>query len=291
MYYYVFIDPEIVPDAVAEGGPALDSLIGILRGFRRGCIMTETDSWEIGMTLGEHVKDIPDDFHNERKLLNELVIHHFLKGGGPWVVLDTDGDDRPFIEVAIERGTEADLDLLLTPVAPTPSAEDSWESCSYSNFNGTTFSASRDRTSNGYSFREGAIEHEGLFDQCFAKMLRYAEKIVITDYALGEHYNNTQPENMKRWVRSIETVLDSPGSAKVVIRTMRSAHSRSIETDVEFLKNEVDLELELEFLADKVHRRFLVADSHCLNTDRGVDICYDDGTCREFGINYDDSPA
>ena len=290
MYFYIFIDPEIIPDAVVKGESALDSLIGILRGFRRGCIMTETDAWEIGATLGEYVGEIPDDFHHERKLISELIIQYFLKGGGPWVVLETDGDGRPFIDVAVAQGTETELDLLLTPSASCPTADDTWESCSHSNFNGTEFSASRDRIANGHSFREGEIDHESLFDQCFGKMLQHAEKIVITDYALGEHYNNTQPENMKRWVRSIERILCNPGSATLIIQTLKSAHSRSIENDVEFLRNEVDLTLKLEFIEKKIHRRFLAADSHCLNTDRGVDLCYHDGSCREFGIVYDDLP-
>lgn len=288
MYFYVFIDPEIVPDAVSGGEGALDALIGILRGFRRGCLMTQTDTWEIESSLAEKITNVPDEFHFERKLIGELVMKLFM--GGPWVVLETNGEDRPLIDVAVEQANAEKLDLLLTPSGVAPGKGDGWEACSYYSFNRTQFSAARDRLTNGRSFKEGDLSHDEILEQCFSKMIFHAKKITITDYSLGEHYNNTQPVNLKRWVRSIGAMVRDQNSTSLVIRTMRSAHSRSIETDIAFLRNEVDMQLVLEFTDQRIHRRFFSADAHCLNTDRGVDLCRNDGSCREFGIVYVEMP-
>lgn len=284
MFFYVFIDPEIIPDATTHGEMGLGRLIDILREFNRGCLMAQTDTWEIESTLVNNIKDIPNEYHNERKLLGELVIQ--LYQHGPWAMLESGDATASFIQIAVAQGTKEYLDLVFTPAEISPADGDTWEACSLKNHHQSAFVIKRGCIGSGPSFRDGQISHEDLLEQCFGKLVYHSERIIITDYALGKYYNNTQPENLKRWIRWIDRRVRVPGSTTLTIRTQQPQYPRSLESDIEFLRNEVDLKLKLEYISNPPHRRTLSVESRWLSIDRGIDLARHDGMCRELGVTY-----
>jgi len=292
MFFYVFIDPDIISEAASHGEMGLGRLVEFLHGLDRDCIVAETDFWRVGDEIKEKVKAI--ELQHERKEVEELIVHLWKQG--PFVVVEGDDGETALLEIAIEHGNRDGLDLILTPKEGAARVGAHWEASSLAKLHATSFSRHRDNLKGGKPFNAGDISIQLLFETCFRKMLYHAARITIVDYALGEYLGGPQYENLPKWIRWIDQNLRSPKDVKLVIRTVGEegkAELRSLRNLVRDLSNEVDFTIILETKPDKKqlpHNRYLIADSKCLDIDRGIDICDGRGNCRKVAINYAGRP-
>lgn len=288
MFFYVFIDPDVVSEAASHGEMGLGRLVEFLHGLDRDCILAETDYWRVGEEIKEKVKAIR--LHHERKEIEELIIHLWKQA--PFVMIEGDDGETALIDLATEHGDREELDLILTSRGDVTRENSSWEASSLARLHTTAFAQSRDNLKGGKSFTAGEVSVAKLFDVCFKKMLRHANRVIIFDYALGEYLGGSQYANFPKWIRWMGSDLRLPKDTKVVIQTVGvdgTPNFRSLRRLVDDLSNEVDFTIILETKSDKTqlpHNRYLVADSKCLDIDRGIDICDEENKCRKVAINY-----
>lgn len=288
MFFYVFIDPDVVSEAAAHGEMGLGRLVEFLHGLDRDCIVAETDCWRVGEEIKEKVKAIR--LQHERKEIEELIIHLWKQG--PLMVIEGDDGETALFEIATKHGDREGLDLILTSKEEAARKDACWEASSLAKLHTTSFSQNRDNLMGGKSFTECEVPVLKLFDICFKKMVFHASRIIIIDYALGAYLGGTQYKNLPKWVHWINRNLRSPKETKLVIQTVGvadTANFRSLRNLVDDLSNEVEFTITLETKPDKKllpHNRYLVADSKCLDIDRGIDICDEEDQCRKVAINY-----
>lgn len=60
MIFCVFLDPESVRQAAAQGELGADHLIGVLRALLENCLLAETTDWQVGTELKDAVKAIEE---------------------------------------------------------------------------------------------------------------------------------------------------------------------------------------------------------------------------------------
>ena len=292
MFFYVFIDPDIVTEATAENEMGLGRLVEVLRGMDRDCLMVETDYWRVGEELKEKIKEIP--FQWEKKQVLELIIHLWARG--PLVVMDGDDGEVALIDFALACAAAAGIDLILTPRTDCTATDDCFEASTLANLHRTHFANKRQSIGSGISVREGDMTVDELFEMCFPKLVFHATSIRIIDYALGTYLGETQYQNLPKWVVWLDSHLKNRDDAKLTIMTVAEEGTSNyycLQEQVKDLNSQVDLEVKLECEDHRSalpHRRYLKVDHIWLDIDSGVDICDLENRCRRVSINYSKRP-
>ncbi len=288
MFYYVFLDPATIDDAVAAGEMGLGRLVELLQGFRRDVILAETDSWRLETEIGERVRAIPDMHQHERKLIGDLLT--WMKRNSPLMLVDGDEDSELALAgFARAKAGESELDLILSP-GDSELFEGRVIKASLAKVHDTEFSRRRMQFSNGLTFAQGTKNFEQVATECFRKLVRHAENIRVFDYALGKYYNNDQPVNLKRLVRFLRD--HAAKLQRLELITLPDGRV-SLDRDLRDLRHEVDFEIIVDYRAkesDLPHPRYLGADSRYLDIDRGIDLCDAHDRCRLTQIKYAAAP-
>tara|TARA_R110002096_G_scaffold288244_1_gene481939 strand:+ start:9694 stop:10569 length:876 start_codon:yes stop_codon:yes gene_type:complete len=285
MYFYVFIDPEIISEATEHGQMGLGRFVEVLKGFRTDCLMAETDLWRVGEEIKGKIKAIA--LPAERKEILELIIHLWKQG--PFVEMKGDGGEEELVKFAVEVGDQFGIDLIFTPSINLPDSGVSWEASTLTNLHSTRFSQTRGNIGKSVRVKKGELSFESICEKHFGKMVAHARKITIVDYALGEYLGGSQYQNVAKWVRWLEFKLECPKQVELVFKTVNNSRTiKSLSNLIRDLNQQVELNLVLNTAAkgDLPHRRFLIVEGKCLDIDLGVDICDEDDKCRSVEIAY-----
>lgn len=289
MFHYVFLDPATIDEAVAAGEMGLGRLIELLESFRKDVILAETDSWRFTDEVGERVRAIPDTYQNERKQIQDILI--WMNRNSPMLLLEGDDGSKALLEFAQEKASDTDLDMILSP-GDAETSEETWVKVCLTKAHTTELSERRARLiKDGLQFAKGSKNYNEIASECFSKLVMHAEYIRVYDYALGEYYNNDQPENLKRLVRFLRD--NTQCLVELEINTL-SKSKASLDRNVRDLGNEVDFKINIQYKdrkEDLPHPRYLGADQRYLDIDRGIDMCDSHDKCRMTQIKYAANPA
>jgi len=287
MFYYIFLDPVIIDEAEKAGSMGLGRLIDFLRDLKTDCLLAETDLYRVAPQIKERIQAIKSQ--HDRKIIGDILIS-WLQDMRPALYLNGDCEDFSLKEFAQNCDVDYDLDLILTDSDHKKSHENSWEMSNLEQIHLTTFAQTRSNTlRKGKRYGAGEKNHHHIYSECFSKMVRYAEDLIIIDYALGKFWGNDQPINLKRFIRFFRD--EAKLLTKLTILTSGN-QSRHLQNEINNLNNEVnfDIELTIKNEDELPHTRYLIADKLCLDIDRGVDICDHDGNSRNIIIKHTAKP-
>jgi len=157
--------------------------------------------------------------------------------------------------------------------------------------------------SEGVSKGRNDCQIDKLLTDSFRTLLSWSDQVHIIDYSLGVNWrdrdgirNSNYTDAIPHWCSFFRSLRRE---IQVVIRTLvpRGFESgedviKELIADItdEFMKNLGGSEIRVKVeISDKVHSRFLHACGFFIDIDRGIDICYKNGSVRRtsFGFKRD----
>jgi len=281
MVFYVYMRPEVVAEAQAGGPYAIQSLIGILRGFLQNCCIAEFDDYRDSLKTA--VNALPEDFNRTelKSVLGKLAkLHRFI------YCLEADYmSGNSDAEQALEQSEDCLLDLLLLDAdLQDRNAPENAEICCLSNYQVTEFERARSKIgSDGSTYAPGQCDENDFLDEVFLKAISNAAgDIEICDCILGERFGDNFEYTMKMFLRWLETILKDPDACSLVIHcgTPKKATPEHIKTQLAAFRGGriANMAIEIQYYGDQdgkskmPHERFILTDQFALHIERGMDF-------------------
>lgn len=300
MFFYVFLEPKVFEEALADGEDAMQNIAAILKGFLQNCFFAVFEDGRWGLSIKEKLKDWPET--SPRSHIKKILAHlkkqkRFLDCLKPdYVGLKSD------LDCVFDQALSVRLDLLLMVASEERrSAPAGVEIASRRTYHDSAFEEKRSELAvYGKTCNPGEMKETEFLEFHFAKALKYATEIHLCDRVCGR---NNLADNFRYTIRKLMawlgTILDHPSNCRIVfhlgqprghgmdfvINELSSFRSRSralsgAVTEVHFYGEELpDPKLP--------HQRFILTNQVALNVDRGLDF-FDKNTqkCRDTYVNY-----
>lgn len=300
MYFYVFLEPEVFEEALADGEDAMQNIAAILKGFLQNCFLAVFEDGRWDLSIKEKLKDWPATM--TRKRIKKMLIYlkkqnRFLDCLKPdYVGVKSD------LDCVFDQALSVPLDLLLMVASDEKrSTPEGVETGTRRTYHHLAFEENRSALAvYGKTCNPGDMKETEFLEFHFAKALKYATEIHICDRVCG---NLNLPGNfrytIRRFIVWLGTILANPSSCRIVFHLgqpgghgmdfvlgeLSSFKSRSsalsgTATEVHFY-DEVSPDPNLP------HQRFILTNQIALNVERGLDF-FDKSTqrCRDTYVNY-----
>lgn len=295
MFFYVFIDPEIVRDANESGQDRLNLLARFLKDHLQDCLFAETDLWRVGSEIKEHIRRI--NFPHERKIITELMAEIGKKNSA--LVLEGDSYDEALFDFAIRIAGEYQLDLILSPRAYEVIHGQSWECSDLSLLVQTRFEERSYWLRPDIQIQPGTMTSAEFFPRYLGKIVRRSKRIFIIDYSIGQYFGGGHYFNVRKWIKWLDLTVEKPKLCEVQIVTYdgNGAHftANALRQLLDEIRHEVDLQLTLEikeFGKESLpHQRFLGIDSRWIDIGRGIDLFDRNDLCRDIRFAHAGRPT
>jgi hypothetical protein len=300
MYFYVFLQPEILNEAQVDGEDAIQNVASILGGFEQNCFMAvfEDARWEA--SVKEIIEAWPSTM--SRRRVKSLLVHlkknrRFIYCLKPDYVGTT-----PDLDSVFQQAPSASLDLLLIIESEMNRAvPPGVEVVTRRTYQQSAFEPKRsDLAVNGKTCNPGDMEEVSFMNFHFSRALKHASLIHICDRVCG---TNNLADNfhytIKRFMNWLSIHLSDPESCSICFYfgQPRGKGADYITQEIGSFKmgRMKNSEIEVRFYPDQTeeqtlpHQRFIATDQIALEVDRGMDFI-DRMTkkCRDTYINYQD---
>ncbi|MBI5194266.1 MAG: hypothetical protein HZA08_12620 [Nitrospirae bacterium] len=282
MFFYVYLDPEVFDVATEEGTFAMQSLIGILRGFVQNCFIAEFEDYRVQEAIKEKVNKIVDD--NDRKAIKELLKIMKKRNRFIYCLIPDYAGEKSDLEKVYEQAAASYIDILLLKSAPLGTGIPSEiKTATLLNYQHTNFENGRaSYACNGVTLKEGEIYEDAFLDQNFKKALRYASTIEICDKLYGPYFSANFIYSTKNLFEWLEKILFAPEKCKIVFHCQKPEG----KTD-SFMKDQIggfkrgritgiDVVLQFYELLNEnnclPHDRYILTDQIAVDFGRGMDF-------------------
>lgn len=276
MIYYVYLEPEIVRDAVQAGSLGISVLQNILTGFTQNCLVIDYEDWSVHGRLGEEVRQLADV--NDRKRLQAILkkLHHNF-------VFELQPDytgAKDLFTCALEQLPTLEADLMLVIAARGPIATDI-EVTTLHDYAATDFEQQRQRSVKGRSFAAGALDRYDFMDAVFNKALRFSHRIDIYDKIFGSQFGSNFEYTAEHFLRWLRGKLTHPAECKIVFHCemppgQMPQHIKKRLSEFRNAAGLHDVDIEIQYYADPgqsmPHNRYLVTSHFSLDLGRGMDF-------------------
>ena len=282
MVFYVYLQPEVVGEAQAGGTFAMQSLIGILRGFLQNCCIAEFDDYRDSLKAA--VNALPEDFNRTelKSVLAKLAkLHRFA-----YCLQETDYlAGKAEAELAVEQSDSCLLDLLLLEEAMkdcTPAG--TAEVCMLANYQNSEFERRRSQIAgDGITHGPDEMAEADLLNGVFLKMLRHASgEIEICDCILGEKFGDNFEYTIKVFLSWLGSALSAPGECSLTVHcgTPGKATPDYIKTQLAAFRAGpiADMKIAIQYYVEEdgksrmPHERFILTDQFAVHLERGMDF-------------------
>jgi len=267
MIFCVFLDPESVRQAAAQGELGADHLIGVLRALLENCLLAETTDWQVGTELKDAVKAIEEPNLRMRAvaLLEKFATRNrfadFLEP------LESNADALP-AAVALANRDHPSLDAILTE-SLEPHLTGRAEVIPIGRFNGSDFAANRSQNSRGRTLPQGQMQAAEFFEAFFSKLtLVSLPKWEVCDYYLGQNFNDNYFHNLQWW---IEFLAKSEEPIEFVVHTQGHL-DQNIQNRLDELCDGTSVRARVKTHDSLPHERYLITSAFVLNIGRGIDL-------------------
>jgi len=300
MYFYVFLEPNVFEEALADGQDAMQNIAAILKGFLQNCFLAvfEDDRW--GLSIKEKLKDWPET--SPRSHIKKMLAHlkkqrRFLDCLKPDYLGAKSDHDCVFDQALSVR-----LDLLLMVACEKRhSSPAGVEIATRRTYHDSAFEEKRTELAvYGKTCNPGEMEEAEFLEFHFAKALRHATEIHLCDRVCG---HNNLADNFRYTTRKLMAWLganlDRPKSCRIVFHLgqPRGHGMDFVISELSSFRNRSralsEALTEVHFYGEGLpdprlpHQRFILTDQVALNVDRGLDF-FDRNTqkCRDTYVNY-----
>jgi len=285
MIFYVYMSPEVIQDA-NNGGPfAMDSLIGILRGFIQNCCVLEFEDNRLQKAVFNNVNQLPPSdarkgimtllgvLKKQNRFICNLVPNYNVESIN---ILDVDDQ----VESTL-------LDFLLAGKNEMSTFSAKVETASLGNYNQSRFESQRSNlASNGRVFQDGELEQLEFLEEVLKKAFIHSKRIEICDGIFGEQFGDEFEytfSKLFKWLSKELIELDC--FEKIIIYCRKPSVNRVhyMKTQLSDLKSaeRSNIKIEIRFYqlngsqhAPKPlpHDRFIITDQIALTIGRGMDF-------------------
>lgn len=268
MIFCVFIDPDCLAEAEAEGPIAGGSLIALFQAALQNCFVAETKgSWRVGGDLRAAVEAISDQ--DLRKKLTELLVALATRNRFEEVIECDEGDlDTPVGDLAVADVENGDLDHL---ILCSSRILDHHKVSSLATYPVSGFSSARSEAMEGRTIAPDSLTFEQIFAQRFARLIRLSHKIAIVDYKLGHDFSGNYFENLALWATSLKET-GRPLEFLLVTECKSPGIERSIRDRLSEVFDDCSVNWILKSEGDLPHERFLITPGFAVDIGRGVDL-------------------
>ncbi len=300
MYFYVFLEPKVFEEALADGEDAMQSVSGILECFRQNCFLAVFEDGRWDSNIKEVLKDWPAT--NLRMRITKMLVHLKKQNRFLHCLRPDYGGAKSDLDCVFDQAVAAPLDLLLVVAGddkpPKPGGVEIGTRRTYYDL---AFEETRSALAvYGKTCSPGDMKETEFLEFHFTKALMFAREIHICDRVCGKkNLSDNFRYTIKRFIVWLGATLAQPLTCKIVFHLGKPIgygmdfvieELRSIKNSCRALSgtaaevhfyNEVSKELNLP------HQRFILTDQIALNVDRGLDFL-DKSThcCRDTYVNY-----
>lgn len=230
MYFYVFIDPEVIPESASIGPVALERLVSVLRTLEQNCFLTDFDSYHVRNEISRHLGPLHGDW--EVKMLKTLLIH-FERRGLFVNCLKHDWDsDASVGEMAVKQQESNEIALILLTEDDHQQFEANPTVTTASRYAAMDFDDRvRAAAAQGAEPPAGELDSTAFMEKYLKKALRSASRIEIIDRQCGENYKDNYDYTIERFMKWLESLNPS---ASIVFHLGFPAVSKStVVTDAD----------------------------------------------------------
>lgn len=301
MYFYVFIQPEVFDEALADGTDATQNICNIFSAFEQNCFLAvfEDNRWNVNVK--EFLSLWPDTL--TRRRIKTLLVH--LKKHKRFLYCLTPDylSVRSDLDCVFQQTSAKDLDLLLVVDSEgARTAPAGTEVATRHNYTYTNFEVKRSAIAlHGKTCMPDDMDEGAFLDFHFRKALQYATSIQICDCVCGTtNFKDNFRYTTRRLLEWLEDLLQEPNKCNIVFHMGKPAGQgdQFILREISSYKNGrlTGTSFEVRFYDQALagsrlpHQRFVLTDQVALDIDRGLDFL-DQSTrkCRDTYINYQDS--
>lgn len=205
MFFYFFLDPQIISDCAAEGSDSIEKLESWLEHVSANCFWADFDNWNVQNEIRQRLGSIVGDFSVVRF---KKIVEHFWKANLFVNCLAYDYTPNTSMgQMAIAEATSAELDILLLGTDEFESNKTNPVVSCLTDVRNTNFHRSQtDFARNGIEESSDAHDESVFMDKYLKKPLKFADKVEIIDYQCGEKYKPNYDYNLGRFLRWLQNI-------------------------------------------------------------------------------------
>jgi len=280
MFYYVYLDPDVVSEAVeAKDRHAVPLLVKVLDGFTQNCASVDQYDGRIGKECKAHLVNYQLEYRG--KLMSQLA----RLSNNSKKCLEYPATDNPNPVDNIVAATKH-CDVVLVSASNKEAVEDRLTKTNKV-FTLLTYPQSpieeeRHRSMEGTRIKGGAETAESFFDRHFANLALNAEELQIVDRYIGSAGN---PENyaftlnkMFEWLNDRYSDREKPIKIKIHTTNPKRATKQTYKEKIPVAAYQ-GIEVQCIFYEEKEslpHDRFLLSDLFCISVSPGLDFLLSD---------------
>jgi len=298
MYFYVFLQPEVFEEAVADGEDATQNVAGILTGFQQNCFLAVFEDGRWDPSVREKLELWPENM--TRKRVVSMLVHLKKRGRFLYSVAPDYDCTKPDIEYVFAQASMISLDLILVIASEVNrTAPSGVEVITRRSYQATAFEPMRSNLAvYGKTCSAGEMGEVDFLEFHFKKALMHAREIHICDRVCGK---KNLADNFRYTIRRLVTwlgkILSDPLNCRIVFHLGEPEGRGS-----EFVRHEIaslkvghlsGTSIEVEFYDDSLpgpslpHQRFILTDQIAIGVDRGLDFLdRATGRCRDTCVYY-----
>lgn len=282
MVFYVYLQPEVISIAYAEGPYAVQALIALLRGLLQNCYIAEFHDYRVQQEIKDRVENLPPDF--DRKTIKTLLANLEKRNRFIYCLAPDHTGIKDDVTCVIEQAAKISIDILILKDgdlgADSPAGV---EVSTLSTYQHTNFETERSRlASEGRTFQEGELTEAEFLRKNFAKALRFAVRIEVCDKLFGRLFGDNFEYTVRKMLQWLEQQVDDPNKCELIFHcgAPEKATIQHMKTQLASFKygRIASLPMELHFYElpnpDHClpHERFILTDQIALEIGRGMDF-------------------
>jgi hypothetical protein len=298
MYFYVFFQPDVFDEALADGEDAIQNVASILSNLLQNCLLAvfEDDRW--GSAVRAKLEGWPETLCRRR--IMSILKKFRLRNRFVYCLVPAYDGSMCDIDCVFQQAPGVPLDLIVVVAAesgrPVPAGS---EVTTRANYQTTAFEPVRsDLAVDGKTCAPGVLSETDFMDFHFLKAVKHATAIHICDRVCGAHnYADNFKYTTERLMAWLEQNLFDPAGCKLCFHLglPRGHGDAYIRAELAALKKGrlAGIQLEVCFYDEALpdptlpHQRFVLTDQVALDIDRGLDFL--DRTThrnRDTYVNY-----
>ena len=282
MFFYVFMDPGVISDAWIKGDFAVQTLIGVLRGFVQNCAVADFEDYRTQSEIKNHIDGLPDDF--DRKIIKSILATLHKRNRFIYCFVPDYTNERSDLECVFEQAEKCLIDLILLKSIPNEfDTPNQTEVVTLSDYQRSSFENRRSLlASDGRTFIGGEYEEYEFLNLHLGKVFRYATRIEFCDKLFGSKFADNYIYTIKILFKWLGGLLSDQGNYRLIFHCgMPPGHTKEhIQERISTFKNKYldSTSIEIQFYQSTEdeqclpHDRFVTTDQISLTIGRGMDF-------------------
>jgi hypothetical protein len=276
------MDPGIISDAWTKGDFAVQTLIGVLRGFIPNCAVADFEDYHIQSEIKNQINGLPDDF--DRKIVKFLLATLQKRNRFIYCLVPDYTGEQADLKCALQQAKKCLIDIILLKVLDNENDNpDGIGVVRLSEYQRSSFEHWRNlRAAGGRIFKNGEYGEYEFLNENLGKVFRYATRIEFCDKLFGSKFADNYIYTIKILFKWLSEILIDQGNCRLIFHCgMPPGYGKEhIKERITHFKNDYlnSIKIEIQFYESTQdeqylpHDRFITTDQISLQIGRGMDF-------------------